>query len=69
MQPAPNFKNNVLAAIRKKGAFEYNRFNPKQRRDYRKVLDDLEVARVVICSRQYNNKWLYTQGPEWNRRA
>jgi hypothetical protein len=65
----PNFRNNVLAAIRKKGAFEYNRFSPSQRRDYRQVLDDLEVARVVICSRQYSNKWLYTQGPEWKRRT
>jgi hypothetical protein len=64
-----NPRDDILGAIRKKGAFVFNYHSPKQRRDYAKPIRELLAEKVISEVREAPNRWLYAQGEVWNRRA
>jgi len=61
--------NDILGAIRKKGAFLWNQYSWSQQK-YKQPLARLVADGVIVLHRESKkSQWEYEKGPAWNRRA
>lgn len=61
--------NDILGAIRKKGAFVWNQYSWSQQK-YKKPLAKLIADGVIVLHREWSkDRWEYQKGPVWTRRV
>lgn len=61
--------NDILGAIRKKGAFVWNQYSWSQQK-YKKPLAKLVADGVIVLRRECaKDHWEYEKGPMWTRRV
>lgn len=60
-------EDDILGAVRKKGAFFFNPYAPAQRKYYA-GLKRLEAAGALAVDRGEKKRWICSAGPRWTRR-
>lgn len=62
-----NASDDILGAVRKKGAFFFNPYARSQAR-YKSPLAALEAAGALTVDRSEKKRWVCSAGPRWTRR-
>lgn len=61
--------DDILGAIRKKGAFLWNQYARTQQKYKKPLLKLVAEGVLVLVRKSKKSQWEYEKGPMWNRRA